>query len=83
MKNWMLICCYERDIERPRFFETKEEAVAAMCAEVADYTGLTVEEVEEARNNGMETDNGSTYIGEDYAWSDRHACCDWKIFCIA
>ena len=79
MKNWMLVCCYERDIETPKFFDTKEEAVKAMCADVADYIGFTVDEVIEARSNSGEIDN-CTYIGIDYAWSDRHANCDWKIF---
>lgn len=33
MKNWMLVCCYERDIEKPMFYETYEEAYKQMRAE--------------------------------------------------
>jgi len=72
MKNWMLVCCYERDIETPQFFDTKEEAVKAMCADVADVLGMTVDEAMEARENK----NGIN----EYAWSDRHTTGDWKIF---
>ena len=79
MKNWMLVCCYERDIETPQFFDTKEEAVKAMCADVGDVLGMTPDEVMEARNskNGI---NEYAWIGDDYAWSDRHVPGDWKIF---
>ena len=82
MKNWMLVCCYERDIETPQFFDTKEDAVKAMCADVADVLGMTVDEVMEARENknGKNGINEYAWIGDDYAWSDRHVPGDWKIF---
>ena len=82
MKNWMLVCCCERDIEHPRFFETKEEAVYAMCADVGDVLGMTPEEVMETRLNGTEI-NLYAIVGDDYAWSDRHVPCDWKVFDIS
>lgn len=81
MKNWMLVCCYERDIEAPRFFKSKDEAVEAMCKDVADYIDFTTEEIMDARLDGVKIDN-STIVGDDYAYSDRHAYCDWKIFNI-
>lgn len=87
MKNWMLVCCCERDIETPRFFDTEEEAIKAMCADVADVLGMTTDEVMEVRANGdilRDTELGKfneyAWIGDDYAWSDRHVPCDWKIF---
>jgi hypothetical protein len=87
MKNWMLVCCCERDIETPKFFDTKEEAVKAMCADVADVLGMPVDEVMEVRANGdivRDTEPGKindyAWIADDYAWCDRHVPCDWKIF---
>lgn len=89
MKNWMLVCCYERDIETPKFFDTKEKAVRAMCADVADVLGMTIDEVMEVRANGdtfHDTEPGKfneyAWIGDDYAWSDRHVPYAWKIFNI-
>ena len=79
MKNWMMVCCCERDIETPKFFNTKEEAVKAMCADVADVLGMTVDEVMEVRAKSNSI-NEYAWIGDDYAWSDRHVPCDWKIF---
>ena len=82
MKNWILVCCYERDIETPKFFDTKEEAVKAMCADVADVLGMTTDEVMEVRanKNGKNGVNEVAWIGDDYAWSDRNVPGDWKIF---
>ena len=82
MKNWMLVCCYERDIETPKFFNTKEEAVKAMCADVADVLGMTTDEVMEVRANKNEIDEYA-WICDDYAWSDRHNPGDWRIFDIS
>ena len=79
MKNWMLVCCYERDIEAPKFFDTKEEAIRAMCADVGDVLGMTPDEVMEARENKTRIDD-CAYVGDDFAWSDRHISGDWKIF---
>lgn len=79
MKNWMLVCCYERDIETPSFFDTEEEAVKKMCAEFGEVVGITPEEAMEMRLEGKEL-NGSAYIGTDYAWADKHVPVDWKIF---
>lgn len=81
MKKWMLVCCCERDIETPEFFDTKEEAQEAMCKDFAEILGLTVEEAKKIMLKGHDV-NEYARICEDYAWSDRHVPCDWKIFNI-
>ena len=79
MNRYMLLTfCSSSGIEDPKFFVTQEEAVNSMCADVADFIGLTPEEVAEARLEGKMIDN-YTCVGEFYAWSDRHESCDWRI----
>ena len=81
MKNWMLVCVTERDIENPRFFETEQEAFNEMCKDIADLTGLLLGEVIEGYHNGGDIGR-DTYVGERYAYSDAGVCCDWRIFNI-
>ena len=81
MKNWMLICCFARDITTPQFFETKDEAVEAMCEEVADYIGFTTDEIMSIRLDDGKVDE-YTHVDDDYAWSDKDYDCNWRIFNI-
>jgi hypothetical protein len=81
MKKWMLVCCCERDIETPEFFDTKGEAQEAMCKDFACMLGLTSEEVKKIMFKGHNVDEDAS-IFEDYAWADKHISCDWKIFNI-
>lgn len=77
----MLVCCCERDIETPEFFDTKEKAQEAMCKDFAEMIGWTTDEAKKVMLNGHDV-NEYAQIFEDYAWSDRHVPCDWKIFNI-
>lgn len=81
MKNYMLICCCERDIEAPKFFDTHEEAHEAMAKDLADVLGMTKEEVMESYLEGKEL-GFYACLNYDSAWSDRHTTCDWQIFYI-
>lgn len=77
MKNWMLVCCYERDIEEPRFFETYEEAYKQMRMEFLAMLDWKEEELEEML---IEYDDECGLV-EMAAWAERHGNnCDWKIF---
>jgi hypothetical protein len=82
MKKWCLISICERDIENPRFFDTKEEAQEAMCADLASIIKLTVEEVKKI----MTTEHcvwDYAEVYEDYAWTDRNMNYDWRIFDVS
>lgn len=83
MKKWMLICCCERDIMYPEFFNTWDEAHRFMCEEVADALGMSVEEVTESYLNGEELGNNACVI-EECAWCEtkNHDNCDWRIYNI-
>ena len=77
MKNWMLVCCYERDIEEPMFYETYEEAYKQMRMELMEMMGWEEGELEE-----MLIEYGDECgLGVYAAWAERHGNnCDWKIF---
>lgn len=77
MKNWMLVCCYERDIEEPQFFETYEEAYEQMRMEFLAMLGWKEEELEE-----MLIESGDECgLVKMAAWAERYGNnCDWKIF---
>lgn len=79
MKNWMLVCCVERDIEEPRFYETYEEAYEQMRSEFAEFMGWNLDEVDD-----LMADSGSNVgLASMGAWGERFGNnCDWKIFNI-
>lgn len=79
-KNWMLICCCNRDLETPSFYGTKEEAHKAMCAEVAEAVGLTPDEVIKSYSAGIKEVDRDAYVGNDFAYADKNDTCDWRIF---
>ena len=80
-KNWILICCRGRDIEKPIFFKTKDEARSKMCKEVADTVGADKSEVFESYLKGTKY-NDYCIVGEDYAFCDLNEPIDWKIYNI-
>ena len=84
MKNWMLISCFERDIDRPLFFNTKDEAFKAMVEDFANTTCMTVEEAMEVYNSGehvyCEVTDNEAWCNE--AWCNNRGNYDWKIFNI-
>lgn len=80
MKKWCLICCFEREIEHPLFFNTKEEAHKAMVEDFARTIGRTFDEAMEVYSSG---ENTYCEISDTDAWCNNHGNYDWRIFCIA
>ena len=77
MKKYILICCCERDIEEPQFFDSYEEAYDAMINEYQEMT-----ECDDAELDGIINDKYDTAIESHSAsCSNRnHDDVDWKIF---
>ena len=80
MKKWCLICCFEREIEHPLFFDTKEEAHKAMVEDFARTTGRTFDEAMEVYSSG---ENTYCEVADDEAWCNNRGNYDWRIFCIS
>ena len=64
MKKYVLITVINREIYKPTFFDTKEEAHEQMCFEVKDVFG----------------DSEAAEIGGDFAYGDYGVDYDWQIF---
>ena len=82
MKKFVLICCCEREIETPKFFDTLGEATQAMLDDLAITKGYSKEEIEELINEGNYDDyeTGLTPSGFS-AWTTvHHDNVDWQIF---
>ena len=82
MKNWCLICCIEREIEHPLFFNTKEEAHKAMVEDFARTSRRTVEEAMEIYNTDC-YENVNCEVNDSDAWHNYCGNYDWRIFYIA
>ena len=80
MKKWCLVCCFEREIEHPLFFDTKKEAWDAMVKDFARTSGITIDEVMEVYNSG---ENTYCEVTDTDAWCNNRGNYDWRIFCIA
>ena len=80
--QYILISVAERNIDEPRFFNTKEEAHDVMCADLASVLDVPLEEIRDSYRTAVFL-NGDTWVFEDGAWTERFGMnFDWKIFCI-
>ena len=77
MKKYMLICCCERDIEEPQFFDSYEEAYEAMINDYQAMTECDEEELNEVLNCPYD-DSIESYSA--YCTNKNHDDVDWKIF---
>jgi len=79
MKKYMLISMCHREIDPPQFFETAEEAKAAMYSEFAQCMDMEVSEaLEKYMNDEWEDD---AQITEEYATASPHKeLLAWQIF---
>ena len=74
-KKYCLITVFERDIEDPKFFDTKEEAFESMRDDVMETLGLTREEFDEVYH-----DMSEDCITDIYAYgTNSEGDADWRI----
>ena len=77
MNKWMLISIYNRDLEPIKFFDTYEEAQAAMKADFIETVG-TEEYREVCTANG--DPSCEDWVLEDFdAWVSTMDSIDWHI----
>lgn len=77
MKKYILICCCERDIEEPQFFDSYEEAYDAMINDYQQMTECDDEEINEVLNCPYDD---SIELHSAYCTNKNHDDVDWKIF---
>lgn len=79
--RYILICCVEREIYEPKFFNNLVEANSEMIKEFTEALGFpkghffTKEELED-----LENDNVKLTVTSAYCENLNHDNCDWKIF---
>ena len=80
MKKYMLICCCERDIEEPRFFDSHDAAHDAMVDDFFDTYGYDSEEIDNDAKEEILGDDSDISEKEAYCTNLNHDNVDWKIF---
>ena len=77
MKKYVLICCCERDIEEPVFFDTHKEAYEAMLDDYKQTMQYDNEDLNEVLNDPS-SDEITQFSA--YCTNPNHDDVDWKIF---
>jgi hypothetical protein len=79
MKKYILICCYDREIEMPKFFDTLEQAQRFMREEFEDLMFSADDEFD--RDEYEDAVEYKHEIAEMTAWINTDDWnCDWIIY---
>ena len=91
MNKYVLVCWCDGEFDKPMFFDTKEEAIAAWHKDISEFADIPVEAVSNAYYGnkdfsdwiGSDGCGDGCFHGNDWATVNLNATtCDWQLFYI-